>query len=121
REQFKIRAECDEKLAKADSRREFNKELRECRKKLAEWHAKQREEAFKAWAEREKKWRERWDGWLEPPSLRERSVQQTAAYVEESARAGRRVSRRRSPIDVTNSVRDASYSLTVKPTLIVTW
>ena len=61
REQYKIRAECDEKLAKADSRREFNKELRECRKKLAEWHGKQREEAFKAWAEREKKWRDRWD------------------------------------------------------------
>ena len=61
RKQFEIRAECDEKLAKADSRREFHKELRECRKKLAEWDAKQREEAFKAWQENEKKWRERWD------------------------------------------------------------
>ena len=60
RKQFEIRAECDEKLAKADSRREFAKELRECRKKLGEWRAKQREEAFKAWAEHEKKWRERW-------------------------------------------------------------
>ena len=59
--QFEIRAECDKKLAEADSRREFHKELRECRKKLAEWDAKQREEAFKAWHEREKKWRERWD------------------------------------------------------------
>lgn len=61
RKQFEIRAECDKKLAEADSRREFHKELRECRKKLAEWNFKQREEAFKAWAEREKKWRERWD------------------------------------------------------------
>ena len=61
REQFKIRAECDRKLAEADSRREFYKRLGECNKKLAEWDRKQREEAFKAWREHEKKWRERWD------------------------------------------------------------
>ena len=61
REQWKIRAECDKKLAEADSRREFYKELRECNKKLADWRGKQREEAIKAWREREKKWLEHWD------------------------------------------------------------
>lgn len=61
REQYKLRAECDEKLAKADSRRDYRKELRECDKKLAEWRWKQREEVFKARQEAEKKWRERWD------------------------------------------------------------
>lgn len=57
--QWKIRAECDEKLAKADSPWEFQKEAAECNKKLAEFHFKQREEAIKSWRKAEKKWRER--------------------------------------------------------------
>ena len=68
REQAKIRAKCDEKLAEAESAREFNKELRECNKKLAELHGKQREEALKAWRKAEEKSRERWrdrDDWDE--------------------------------------------------------
>ena len=59
REQWKIRAECDEKLAKADSRREFYKEAAECNKKLAKWDREQRKEAAKSWREAEKKWHER--------------------------------------------------------------
>jgi len=59
RKQFEIRAECEKKLAEADSRREFHKELRECEKKLAEWRYKQREEAAKARYEAEKQWLER--------------------------------------------------------------
>lgn len=62
REQWKIRAECDKKLAEAKGPREFRKEAAECNKKLAEWSGKQREEALKAWREAEKKWRERWRG-----------------------------------------------------------
>ena len=59
RKQFEIRADCDKKLAEADSRRKYREELRVCNRKLAEWSAKQREEAFKARQEAEKKWRER--------------------------------------------------------------
>lgn len=66
REQWKIRAECDKKLAEAKSRHEFYKEAAECDKKLAEWDAKQREEAIKAWRESEKKWRERHREWAGP-------------------------------------------------------
>lgn len=59
RKQFEIRAECEKKLAEADSRREFHKELRECEKKLAEWRYKVREESAKARYEAEKQWLER--------------------------------------------------------------
>lgn len=58
-EQWKIRAECDEKLAEADSAREFRKEAAECNKKLAKWNSEQRKEALKSWREAEKQWRER--------------------------------------------------------------
>jgi hypothetical protein len=59
KKQWEIRAECDKKLAKAKSAREFRKETAECNKKLAEWSFKQREEGAKAWRKAEKKWRER--------------------------------------------------------------
>lgn len=60
RKQFEIRADCDKKLAEADSRSKYREELRVCRKKMAEWRAKLVEEADKQRQEADKKWRERW-------------------------------------------------------------
>ena len=64
--QWEKRAECDEKLTEAKSRRDFYKKAEECNRELAKLDREQRREAAKAWREAEKKWherqRERWDG-----------------------------------------------------------
>lgn len=50
------RADCDKKLAEADSRRDFEKTMRECDRELAKLHAEQRGEIAKARREAYKKW-----------------------------------------------------------------
>ena len=59
KKQWEKRADCDKKLAEADSAREFRKTLAECNRELAKLSWEQRQEAAKAWRESEKKWRER--------------------------------------------------------------
>lgn len=57
--QWEKRAECDEKLYEAKSRRDFYKKAEECNRELAKLDREQRREAAKEWYEAEKKWRER--------------------------------------------------------------
>src|SRR3546814_15264604 len=57
--QMEKRAECDEKLYEAKSRRDFYKKADECNRELAKLDREQRREAAKEWYEAEKKWRER--------------------------------------------------------------
>lgn len=59
KKQWEKRADCDKKLAEADSPREFYKQAAECNRELAKLNREQRREAAKAWREAEKKWRER--------------------------------------------------------------
>ena len=53
------RAECDEKLSEAKSRRDFRQKAAECNRELAKLDGEQRRKAIKAWRETEKRWRER--------------------------------------------------------------
>ena len=57
--QWEKRAECEEKLYEAKSRRDFYKKAAECNRELAKLDREQRREAAKEWREAEKKWRER--------------------------------------------------------------
>ena len=59
KKQWEKRAECDKKLAEANSPRDFYKKAAECNRELAKLSFEQRKEAAKAWREAEKKWRER--------------------------------------------------------------
>ena len=57
--QWEKRAECDRKLARAKSPRDFYKKAAECNRELAKLNREQRKDALKAWREAEKDWRKR--------------------------------------------------------------